>query len=690
MTYDRRSFCLGVVLALSSCRTDWSVEPEGLRCDEGNVCPAGLECRGGVCLRPLFPDTLSSTCDNGCAVPPPPECRDDTRRSHEGPGACQKDTGTCTWSVLDTPCPHGCFQGECRTGPRVFTRRLGALDFDVAALDVAPASDGRGAVAVGPNGQVARLSGSGWQRLESPTREALKAVWFSDAQRAFVVGGSSTVLEVTGNAVNALALPLAPGESWSFVDVHGRNSQHVVMVSEDGSLLRFDGQGFRKSHLPPEEGPWEVTSVYVSPSGQERVLGRCRNGNELCLSKSDAFSETFSVQRLSAAGAGVLGPALDASFQKASVALRAEALLWEDGHSGLSAVDVQPLFPGAGFVGLVEGPGSQVHVLTRAGPSHPLARLYRYSTSQSQAIMTFPFGALLSMSRRGAESVAVADAASGLSSVYRLSPASIEPTASRETWVSASLGPDGTHALLSASGHLWLKDARGPSTYLRPEETSLRMRSVALGKAFHLVVGEQGRVFRVEKSFQALASGTSSAWTSVCRTSDDTFYLVGDNGRIRSFDGREWTTWNSNVTTSLLHVSCAQPQSVLACGNEGRLLKLEGGAWKDFSPAFPLSKPLSHCEATSDGTVYVAGSNVFYRFREGEWTALPSLAGLSNVVRLSDREVYAVAEGNKVARFDGTTWTVVASAMRNLRTSTRTQSGLWFAGEAGEVWESSP
>ncbi|MFB6372180.1 MAG: lamin tail domain-containing protein, partial [Bradymonadaceae bacterium] len=81
----------------------------GTGCKEGETCSARGECvMAGDCLA-----------DSDCDEPPSPRCDGDTLQSYSGPGTCNTSGQeyACEYTPEETPCPHGCKDGECLPDP---------------------------------------------------------------------------------------------------------------------------------------------------------------------------------------------------------------------------------------------------------------------------------------------------------------------------------------------------------------------------------------------------------------------------------------------------------------------------------------------------------------------------------------------------------------------------------------------
>ncbi len=163
MNHFAKPLLLVSVVLLTACDASIKVDPEGYRCDVGNLCPAGFTCREGVCRTAALDTSCNavvcstppaSSCVNGttlrtfsgscvagqcqyapvdstcttrcaqdacvdacsgvdCVAPPAAACTDaNTLRTFAQTGTCQ--TGSCNYLNTDTTCPNGCEAGVCK------------------------------------------------------------------------------------------------------------------------------------------------------------------------------------------------------------------------------------------------------------------------------------------------------------------------------------------------------------------------------------------------------------------------------------------------------------------------------------------------------------------------------------------------------------------------------------------------
>ncbi len=114
-----RRFAPALFVLAFGCDTNVRFDPEGLKCDPGNVCPSGYVCVDGVCRS-------QKSCPQGncpsdkcrgvtCNAPPSAECLNATTlRVYLAGGTCDGQTGQCNYSSQDVSCPDGCENNVCK------------------------------------------------------------------------------------------------------------------------------------------------------------------------------------------------------------------------------------------------------------------------------------------------------------------------------------------------------------------------------------------------------------------------------------------------------------------------------------------------------------------------------------------------------------------------------------------------
>lgn len=110
--------------------------------------------------------------------------------------------------------------------------------------------------AVGEHGLILHHDGSSWQRVESGTDLPLFGVWGASGDDVWIVGGdpagaprSAVVLRGRGTSFRAVDLPadLAPAALYK---AHGFASDDVIMVGSDATMLRWNGNDWRRESVP--------------------------------------------------------------------------------------------------------------------------------------------------------------------------------------------------------------------------------------------------------------------------------------------------------------------------------------------------------------------------------------------------------------------------------------------------------
>ncbi|MBK7864392.1 MAG: hypothetical protein IPJ65_38480 [Archangiaceae bacterium] len=147
--FELAAFAASVTL-FSACNCGVNVDPEGFKCDTGNICPRDYVCVAGSCHREggtgggtagsgggtggasggeAGGGTAGSAGGTGgssggtanlcegvtCNMPPAPSCNGNTLRTFSG--ACNLTSGACDYTPRDTSCPQGCMNGMCVGDP---------------------------------------------------------------------------------------------------------------------------------------------------------------------------------------------------------------------------------------------------------------------------------------------------------------------------------------------------------------------------------------------------------------------------------------------------------------------------------------------------------------------------------------------------------------------------------------------
>lgn len=654
-------------------------------------CPNG--CEGARCKGVDLCQTMGVT----CTTPPPAVCAGGSRRTYAATGTCEPGTGQCTYASTDAACPNGCALGQCLAASLSFTQVGPRLRFAVNGLDVAPASSGNSALAVGNGGKLARWDGSGWTELPTGTTADLSRVAFVSGSQAYAVGRARTALHVRPGTGQVTAVALSGSGNANLVGVSGRGETEVLLADDAGGWWRLRSGTWTNGALPGANGPYSMTGAYLDESLRERIVGACGGSGSRarCVAYRNAAGGTpdWTVQ----VQAGTPGfTAVGGGFDTPTTTSTSDALVGRQPNEVVqhstagftttiffTTLNVMPALEGAGLVGLTARVGTNtrdVWALTssgaRAGSSVRGGFLYRLeravaglSVSSTTMLETYFGEEALSPNEANGVLVAEVRRAAGVNNVFRRGVITNEALDVGEDLVGASV--DGAGALVAASdfGDLVVRRA-GSATYdFRRPPFTLAINAVeARGGGGALLVGEEltgastraGVIVRAALAgYTRVATRTGVVFHDVCRVSDTEGWAVGSGGALSQVTATGATAVTSPTTATLRAVDCAAGVAV-ACGDNGTVLRYSGGAWAVLTPAFPAAtRSLSTCRLAG-GSVFAGGDGFFYGLTPGQgWAQLPAKAGLKRLVAVSPTEVYGafVTPGaTEVARFDGVAW----------------------------------
>lgn len=107
-SFSLKACALLAVGFLAGCDANVKLDPEGYRCDVGNLCPTGYACRDGLCHASVTIDPSCATVS--CNTPPSPSCVNGTT-VRTFAGMCV--AGVCQYAPVDSTCATSCDQGAC-------------------------------------------------------------------------------------------------------------------------------------------------------------------------------------------------------------------------------------------------------------------------------------------------------------------------------------------------------------------------------------------------------------------------------------------------------------------------------------------------------------------------------------------------------------------------------------------------
>ncbi len=670
------------------------------------VCTNG--CTAGACVNQ---DTCSGVM---CTTPPAPVCEGQVLRTYLSAGTCA--AGTCSYPSATMTCDTACSAGACVSAAAVFKQTGPRLRFAVSALDVAPGSSGGLAVAVGKAGNVARWNGTEWAVLATPTKENLNAVHFVSNNAAWLVGERRTVWTYRSGVISAVSNPPGSGSS-NFVGVYGRGDADVLIVDDVGNWHKWNGSSWASGALPSAKGPYLISSVFIDETNRERIGGKCgSSAHATCIAYRDPTSGLdFGIDldaTSDSSGCDALGPWVDPPPSlggpdvlcgKPTNELRRHNPY---GFTGSVLGPTPMLSTGNGVVGIAGGASHASYVLTSSSGLSATGVLYRLVRSG----VTVPVDQLLTTSF-GEEHLSLNDAAGVLvadvvrtqdvNNVLHRSPSVNEAFDLGEDWAATTATNADDLVLINTSGDPAVRKAGAPVfNFIRgPAEVSALAAAAQNGTGV-LIVGSNSVTgaalierFSPGVGFSAVATNTpNAALSSVCRISDAEAYAVGTGGLIFSINTTTLSATKMPSTTSqdLLWVDCGAAGRAVACGKNGTVLRLSGGAWSSTTP-FPSAARLTGCKLLGD-TVWASGDNAFARLDPNgtTWSVLPARAGLRGLFIRAPNDIYGFTIGlgtSDVQRFDGTSWRSAIQVKGMLRGAVQTSAKLTFGGSAGVLVE---
>jgi hypothetical protein len=786
-----------LALLFVGCNASVQVDPDGYRCDVGNLCPSSYACRDGVC-RPAAVDpscatvscntppqsscvngntvrtfggrcvagscqydpvdsTCATTCDQGacadgcagvscmsppqpacadantlrtfeqvgtcamgtcnyvkkdftcahgceaahckdmdlcqsmsvvCNVPPAPTCVGSSRRTFSPAGTCDPGTGVCTYAPTDGMCPKGCALGQCLTASLTFTQTGPRLHFAINGLDIAPGSSGNSALAVGNGGKLARWDGSMWTELATPGNVDLNRVAFVSGTVAYAVGANRTALTVRPGTNQVASVSLSGSGSANLIGVSGRGENEVLIADDQGAWWRLRSGAWSNGTLtsaPGNNGPFDISGVYLDESLRERIVGTCGSGvTTQCVGYRFASGGTpnFVVHpQTGSPGFTAVGGGFDIASSTSSEAFLGNADDSIDSHTNtgtFNSISTTPALTGDGIVGITAQAvtsGRDVFVLTSSRDPDAMTsgkgHLYRLqksllSTTATDALQTYFGEETLSPNEASGVLVAEVRRSAGINNVFRRGVLTDEALDVGEDFVGASVDDLGALVLVSRNGDLVVRrPMSGTFEFRRPPATWSIHGLEARNGTGALLVGEEaanpnGLIVRVTAStFTTVLSLPGTVFNAVCRVSDTEAWAVGSGGVIYKVTGTGATQVASPTTRDLLTLDCA-PGVALAAGAEGTVLRMTGGTWSAVTPAFPVTSPITAARLTLQGG-FAGGDGFFYSYSASTsvWTQLAGKGGLTSLVVRGPQEVYGAFTtpgGSEILRFDGALW----------------------------------
>ncbi|MCA0375164.1 MAG: Ig-like domain-containing protein [Gemmatimonadetes bacterium] len=460
------------------------------------------------------------------------------------------------------------------------------------------------AIAVGTNGVIARWNGTNWTSMGSGTTRTLNGVWVESTNTAFAVGDNGTALRFDGSTWSSGATG-----STAVLDAVWSAGGVATAVGEDGEILRF------------ASGSWsrQVSGTAGTLTG---IAGTSAND-------------------LVAVGRG-------------GIILRGNGTTWTRIGAGVVTADIYAVAGGASTGGIM-------YLATDVG-------LLQLSGTAVSTVNTPYAPALFS---------------AGLDN-------------SGSAWVGGQRG-----SVLRGAGASWSTNSLAPDL--------IDVWSTSATNAF--IVGEFGFIYRWNGStWTRQTAPTTATLNAVWAAGPNEAFAGGDNGTMLRWNGTTWSTvafpgsghvyglwgsaannvwavtsagtiarWNgsswsvvSNTGTPLWSVHGSSANDVVAAGASGAVWRFNGSAW-------------STANINTTGTlagVFAAGANDYYAigandagntglafFASGvSWSSINvgSSRVLTSVWGPSDTDLYATGEQGTILRYNGTSWSAMASGTGDL------------------------
>lgn len=674
---------------------------------QDTACAAG--CANGAC-------TGQNPCLNvTCTTPPGPSCFNATTvRTWGMNGTCA--AGACSYLPIDTACGGACVNGACaltfaQIGPRV--------PFAINGLDQAPGSMGATVLAVGNAGRLALWNGTDWVAVAAPAQVDLNSVAFTSPTLGWIVGRNRTVWQFKNNAV----LPLASGPQFAgsanLVSVHGLSDTNVLIAEETGDVAFLGAAGWTNDTLP--NNATAMRRAYVDETGRQRVSGLCdSNGSprgcvayrNFALTTAWRFDLDSSSGSLDAMG-GWLDVGTSTQFGAADVLVGRpdNTLVRAQNAGGFLTANVPTLPSGNGVVGVtgqaavMGDPPRPVYVLTSSSAS--VGHLYRLTratpgtTPAVASLLETYFGEeTLSSTESAGVIVAEVRRAANANNIYRRSALVNEALDLGEDWAAVTADVLQGLVLVSNFGDVAVRRAGAPTyDFQRGPSVTVTAAEARRGASL-LLVGQDGAStdgylerFTPALGFSRIAvSAPGTTFNGVCRVSDAEGWVVGTGGAIVAVNATSLGVRAASPTTrDLLAVDCSTPGAAVACGAGGTVLKATLGTWAPVTPAFPLATPpITSCRLVN-GALWVAGDGFFYRLDPGAsaWTQLAARPGLKDLSVLTPQDVLAISGANstEISRFDGSQWSVLATAPAGLAGGIQIGARVVYGGFHGVLME---
>jgi hypothetical protein len=178
--------------------------------------------------------------------------------------------------------------------------------------------------------------------------------------------------------------------------------------------------------------------------------------------------------------------------------------------------------------------------------------------------------------------------------------------------------------------------------------------------------------------------------------SDNVAALLGD-GRIRRFNGMTWTQERAAGSNEFMYdIFGLGSTNILAVGQQGSVgvnggvIRYDGGQWK--TEATGVSSPWYGVWGERPDSIFLAGFNNSFKgiirlYNGTTWVPMTVPDGdvLTRIRGVASSDVYAVGSSGRILRFNGSAWTGASLVPVQLRSIAVSQTVGYVVGERGTV-----
>lgn len=138
--------------------------------------------------------------------------------------------------------------------------------------------------------------------------------------------------------------------------------------------------------------------------------------------------------------------------------------------------------------------------------------------------------------------------------------------------------------------------------------------------------------------------------------SDTNGWAVGYSGEIRHWDGTDFMTVTSPISTALRDIQMLSATDGWAVGDDGVILRYNGSTWGAFTS--PTTLGLTNLDMRSATEGYAIGNNVFLRWNGTAWTIAATPGDFFSVLTMVSPTEGFAAGYQGIYEWNGATWTL--------------------------------